>query len=1143
MDLSEKQLIESVFAGGGDMGARMRAFDWSTTDLGPVAQWPQSLRAGVRIVLAAGHPMLISWGPDYTMLYNDAYGVVVGTKHPGALGRSCREVLAEAWDFIGPRFDASFKEGQTISTLSHQLFTFHRKNYLEECYFAFSYSPIPDDEGRVGGVLTNALDMTDRVIEDRRRQVLRDLASRTAEARHEDEVWRVSAETLNENRSSVPFAFLYEYLPGEHQACLSAISVEADDSLHPARIDCNTESLWRFNAALAEDCLLVDLGARVSAITIPGWPFPPNAAAVLPIRLREASEAAGFLVLGIHPGRAFDDAYRHFVRRIAEQIAVGLASARAYERERQRAEALAEIDRAKTAFFSNVSHEFRTPLTLMLGPLEEVLPDARQRLTPERYEQLTTVRRNAFRLLKLVNTLLDFSRIEAGRVQAIYQPTDLAGVTSDIASVFRSAMENGGLRFSVECDSIDEPVYVDRDMWEKVVSNLLSNAFKFTGEGAVTLTLRRSGNAAQLQVRDTGVGIPEDQHTRVFERFHRIEGTQARTYEGTGIGLALVQELIKLHGGQVRVESAVGEGSTFIVSIPLGTAHLPAERIDVTRSLASTGIGAAAYAVEAQGWLPDEWRTVDATLLRNLGSPAPASLPEPLAKRDLIVVADDNADMRQYLRHLLSGRYEVHATADGAEALEIARRIRPALVLADVMMPQLDGFGLLRAIREDAAIASLPIILLSARAGEESRVEGLHAGADDYLVKPFTARELLARVEAHLKLANLRRDTAEREERLRMEAELERQRLHANQELLAETSRLYRDLQGREAEIRALKDQLHRENLALRDEVDRTSMFEEIVGSSDALRLVLSRIAKVAPTDSTVLIAGETGTGKELIARAVHKRSHRSGRAFVNVNCAALAPTLISSELFGHEKGAFTGAMQRRLGRFEQANGGTIFLDEVGELPHDTQVALLRVLQEREFERVGGSQTIPVDVRVITATNRDLTAAVATGSFRQDLFYRLNVFPIEVPPLRDRADDILMLVEYFVRRYATRAGKTFSSIDKKTLDLLQNYDWPGNIRELQNVIERSVILTSGDVFAVDESWLSKQPAGRSRVASPAQSQGQPPSEREIIEAALAACRGRVAGRSGAAAKLGVPPSTLDHRIKALNISKSQFKFR
>jgi PAS domain S-box-containing protein len=347
-----------------------------------------------------------------------------------------------------------------------------------------------------------------------------------------------------------------------------------------------------------------------------------------------------------------------------------------------------------------------------------------------------------------------------------------------------------------------------------------------------------------------------------------------------------------------------------------------------------------------------------------------------------------------------------------------------------------------------------------------------------------------------------------------------------------------------EAEIRALKDQLYRENLALRDEVDRVSMFEEIVGSSRTLKAALSRIAQVAPTDSTVFISGETGTGKELFARAVHKRSRRAGRAFVSVNCAALAPTLISSELFGHEKGAFTGALQRRLGRFEMADGGTIFLDEVGELPLDTQVALLRVLQEREFERVGGAQTVRVDVRVITATNRDLTAAVANGHFRQDLFYRLNVFPIDVPPLRHRADDVLALVEYFVQRYATRAGKRFKSIEKKTLERLQHYDWPGNIRELQNVIERSVIVSSGEVFAVDPAWLSTQPVqSRPRVAAPARLPGEARSEREIIEAALAECRGRVAGRSGAAAKLGVPPSTLDHRIKALGISKTQFKFR
>jgi len=348
-------------------------------------------------------------------------------------------------------------------------------------------------------------------------------------------------------------------------------------------------------------------------------------------------------------------------------------------------------------------------------------------------------------------------------------------------------------------------------------------------------------------------------------------------------------------------------------------------------------------------------------------------------------------------------------------------------------------------------------------------------------------------------------------------------------------------------ERKRAEEKLQQENLALREEIDKASMFEEIVGTSMPLKAVLSRIAKVAPTDSTVLVTGETGTGKELIARAAHKQSRRSGHAFVSVSCAALAPTLISSELFGHEKGAFTGATQRRIGRFELADGGTIFLDEVGELPPDTQVALLRVLQEREFERVGGTQSIKVDVRVIAATNRDLQAAVANGTFRQDLFYRLNVFPIEVPPVRERKDDILMLVEYFVQRYATGAGKHIRSIDKKTLDLLQSYDWPGNIRELQNVIERSVILSSGDVFSVDELWLSKETARTaSRVEAvlvKGEGKVEPRSEREIIEAALAESRGRVYGLSGAAAKLGISTSTLDRRIKALEIHKKRFKLR
>jgi PAS domain S-box-containing protein len=944
MGSEETNLIESVFAGSSEMAARMRALDWSATPLGPVEQWPLALRTIVRVVLGSGYPMCILWGLDYVWLYNDAYRPMIGAKHPWALGRGAREVGAEAWDFVRPLFERVMTQGQDATFLDDQQIPLNRADYLEEAYFAVSLSPIPDDSGRVGGVLSTALETTQRVLEERRRQALRDLASRTAGARSEAEVWRVSAETLGEHRLNLAFAFLYEYRPQEYQALLAGASVETSEVLRPAVIDCVKGNLWRFNPTLEREGVLVELGDRASGVSVPNWPETPKQACVAPIRLGEYSEPLGFLVAGIHPGRAFDDAYRQFVLRVTEQITIGLTSARGYEHEReklraseerleetsrlyleqQRAarelqiqvdllqqlpvsawtlkpdgtpdfvnrvwlefagqtldfvrsrpeawmtvvhpddreritrifwegvstgrgfvfenrdlraedgtyrwhlqqavplrdaegnvlkfvgtttdiddqkrvqEALTELDRAKTTFFSNVSHEFRTPLTLMLGPLEEVQREATERLSIERREQLTTVHRNALRLLKLVNTLLDFSRIEAGRMQASYQPTDLATFTTEIASAFDSAMQNAGLRFTVECQSISEPVYVDRDMWEKIILNLLSNAYKFTFEGEVALALKPMDGAVELQISDTGVGIPEEHRGQVFERFHRIENTRARTYEGTGIGLALVQELVKLHGGSVHVESTVGAGSAFTVTIPLGKEHLPAERIQAAQPLASTKSQAKAYVEEAQQWVGDGTEAAADAARR---SPVSSPEPMPATKRELIVLADDNADMRQYLTRLLNDRYEVHAVADGHQALEAARELRPSLVLADVMMPRLDGFGLLRTIREDSTLAGTPVILLSARAGEESRVEGLEADADDYLIKPFAARELLARVAAHVKMNNLRRETAEREERLRSEAELEREKLRASEERLVETSRLYRELQQADAEL------------------------------------------------------------------------------------------------------------------------------------------------------------------------------------------------------------------------------------------------------------------------------------------------------------------------------------------------------
>jgi transcriptional regulator with GAF, ATPase, and Fis domain len=345
-------------------------------------------------------------------------------------------------------------------------------------------------------------------------------------------------------------------------------------------------------------------------------------------------------------------------------------------------------------------------------------------------------------------------------------------------------------------------------------------------------------------------------------------------------------------------------------------------------------------------------------------------------------------------------------------------------------------------------------------------------------------------------------------------------------------------------EIEELRDQLYQENLALKEDLDQASTFEEIVGSSATLRRVLSQVAKVASTDSTVLILGETGTGKELVARAIHNRSNRADRAFIRVNCAAIPPSLIACELFGHEKGAFTGAVQRRVGRFELANGGTIFLDEIGELPAETQIALLRVLQEREIERVGGCELISVDVRVLTATNRDLNAAVAAGTFRQDLFYRLNVFPIEVPPLRERLDDIPLLVEYLIDRYAKKTGKTITNITKRTLEVLQSYDWPGNVRELQNVVERAIVVCECATFSVDETWLRHercQDRKHATVVERALGRLDARQEKEIIVLALAESKGRIAGPAGAAAKLGVPRTTLESKIRALGINKHVFK--
>ena len=500
----------------------------------------------------------------------------------------------------------------------------------------------------------------------------------------------------------------------------------------------------------------------VANLRLDHWQQPPTQTLIAPIVSAQGGSPLGFLVAGLNPHRAANADYQGFVELLAGQVSAAIVRSDDFERARARAEALAEIDRAKTAFFSNVSHEFRTPLTLMLGPLEDALAEAGA-LPEDQSQRLDVAHRNALRLLRLVNSLLDFSRIESGRVQARYRPTDLGALTADLAASFRSATDKAGLRLIVDTPALSEPIYVDQDMWEKVVLNLVSNAFKFTFHGEISVELREAEGAARLTVRDTGTGIPQSELPKLFERFHRVENARGRSFEGSGIGLALVQELVNLHGGQISVVSEPGRGSAFTVSIPLGSSHLPADRIDVDSGDPPARVRAQTYLEEALRWLPGEaggdlldsggMQDVVPHIARTMGA-APVS--------GHVLLADDNADLRAYIARLLAERgYEVTVAPDGEAALDAMRRSRPDLVVTDVMMPRLDGFGLLRAIREDPALRDLPVVMLSARAGEEAKVEGFEAGADDYLAKPFSARELLARIAANIALARLRREAAE----------------------------------------------------------------------------------------------------------------------------------------------------------------------------------------------------------------------------------------------------------------------------------------------------------------------------------------------------------------------------------------------
>ncbi|HLM07518.1 MAG TPA: ATP-binding protein [Blastococcus sp.] len=707
-----------LFAAGGEAGRLMAALDWSATPVGPVETWPASLRFAVRTVLVSRFPMVLTWGPEFTQFYNDAYAPLIGSQHP-AIGDDIRETLAAGWGVLGPPI------AHAMTTLESSWFPalqllLERAGYREETYFTVTHAPAFGDDGSVAGMHAVCYEVTGEVIGSRRQRLLHQLSVAGGSVGDEQETVAAMCATLSGDPLDVPFAAVYLADPDDRRL-RRAGSVGCAAELLPPEI--------RPDA--------VEITARVPGLGVSGGPWgdPVTEAVVLPLEVGRSGDLLGVLVAGKSPNLALDEEHDSFHQLMAGQFAGAVATSRAFEAERRRAESLAELDRAKTTFFSDVSHELRTPLTLLLGPIRDVLGDAAQPLPEDVREQLTLALRNGQRLQRLVNDLLDFASIEAGRASPVRVETDVATFTAELAGIFRSAAERAGLRLSVDCPPLGRPAYVDPRMWEKVVVNLLANAVKYTFVGGIDVALRTDGDRFVLTVADTGVGIVAEELPQLFQRFHRVPGATARTREGTGIGLALVHELASLHGGSVSVQSEPGAGSTFTVSLPFGEpdAHEAPHR--VSPSDAARG--------EAASWEDDTSRPVVAA-----------------GPGGSVLVVDDNADMRAYLARLIGPHWTVRSTANGEEALRAVADEAPDIVLTDVMMPRIDGFELLRALRANPATSDIPVIMLTARAGQEASVEGLEAGADDYLAKPFQADELIARVRVALERAAGRRTAA-----------------------------------------------------------------------------------------------------------------------------------------------------------------------------------------------------------------------------------------------------------------------------------------------------------------------------------------------------------------------------------------------
>ncbi|GAB3979715.1 hypothetical protein GCM10028806_45660 [Spirosoma terrae] len=747
----EKESPEQFLAGGGEMGKLIRSMDWSKTPLGPVSSWPQSLRTSVSLCLSSTFPILIAWGPETIQIYNDSYRPICGAKHPESMGQNFRICWETALPVVGDAFTRG-QQGEGTYIKDQRMFL-DRFGYLEEAFMTFSFAPIRDESGEVGGIFHPITETTDKMLSARRTQVLRDVAALTGQAKTNQAIYDSLGTDQTDFSLDLPFLLFYEFQDDGKQAhLLQAVGLKPGSSL-PDNLQVLDVSSTNWVSNHSTSVIIDNLNQTIGSIEAGPYDNNPHTALLLPILISAREKPYGFLLAGVSPHRALDNDYLNFYELLANTISTAFSNVNAYQEEQKRAEALAAIDRAKTAFFSNISHEFRTPLTLMLGPLEELM-NAVQDQNWAYKDPIETTHRNALRLLKLVNNLLDFSRIEANRVKATFRPVDLVKLTIDLTSSFRSLIEKAGLEFIVDCKPFSEAVYADAEMWEKIVLNLLSNAFKFTLQGTIRVQLTAESEEAVLRVSDSGVGIPKQELPHMFERFHRVENAGGRSYEGTGIGLSLISELVNLHHGRIRVDSEEGKGSTFTVRIPLGKSHLPANQ--VLEAEHSQEISSLAYTFlqEARSMLSDEKQTSESSTL--------ASHELPTDKATTILIVDDNADMRAYLTRLLDPYFTIKTAVNGADAWQQLQTTTPQLILSDIMMPVMDGKALLQQLKENAATSQIPLIFLSARAGQEARIDGLEAGADDYLVKPFSGQELLTKVRNQVQLTQSRRQAEDR---------------------------------------------------------------------------------------------------------------------------------------------------------------------------------------------------------------------------------------------------------------------------------------------------------------------------------------------------------------------------------------------